>query len=60
LLDNLYVNNVHLHVGVLLGLLAFVVQIGKPANQQIGKSANRQIGESASQRVSESASQPTD
>jgi putative inorganic carbon (HCO3(-)) transporter len=25
-LDNLYVNNVHLHVGVLLGILAFVVQ----------------------------------
>ena len=42
LLDNLYVNNVHLHVGVLLGLLAFVnQQIGKSANQQIGKSANR-------------------
>jgi O-antigen ligase len=26
LLDNLYVNNVHLHVGVLLGLLAFIIQ----------------------------------
>ena len=26
LLDNLYVNNVHLHVGVFLGLLAFVLQ----------------------------------
>ncbi len=26
LLDNLYVNNVHLHIGVLLGLLAFLVQ----------------------------------
>jgi O-antigen ligase len=25
-LDNLYVNNVHLHVGVMLGLLAFLVQ----------------------------------
>ena len=25
-LDNLYVNNVHLHIGVLLGLLAFIVQ----------------------------------
>jgi putative inorganic carbon (HCO3(-)) transporter len=25
-LDNLYVNNVHLHIGVLLGILAFVVQ----------------------------------
>jgi O-antigen ligase len=25
-LDNLYVNNVHLHIGVLLGLLAFVVR----------------------------------
>jgi putative inorganic carbon (HCO3(-)) transporter len=25
-LDNLYVNNVHLHIGVLLGLLAFLVQ----------------------------------
>ena len=45
LLDNLYVNNVHLHVGVLLGLLAFVIQqTDKSANQQIGKSANRQIG----------------
>jgi O-antigen ligase len=26
LLDNLYVNNVHLHIGVLLGLAAFVIQ----------------------------------
>lgn len=26
LLDNLYVNNVHLHIGVLLGLTAFIVQ----------------------------------
>jgi len=26
LLDNLYVNNVHLHVGVLLGMLAFLGQ----------------------------------
>jgi O-antigen ligase len=26
LLDNLYVNNVHLHLGVLLGLLAFVIR----------------------------------
>jgi O-antigen ligase len=26
LLDNLYVNNVHLHIGVLLGLAAFIVQ----------------------------------
>ena len=26
LLDNLYVNNVHLHIGVMLGFLAFVVQ----------------------------------
>jgi putative inorganic carbon (HCO3(-)) transporter len=25
-LDNLYVNNVHLHIGVLLGLLAFIIQ----------------------------------
>jgi O-antigen ligase len=31
LLDNLYVNNVHLHVGVFLGLLAFVIQ---QTNQQ--------------------------
>jgi putative inorganic carbon (HCO3(-)) transporter len=31
LLDNLYVNNVHLHIGVLLGLLAFVIQ---QTNQQ--------------------------
>jgi hypothetical protein len=44
LLDNLYVNNVHLHVGVLLGLLAFIVQ-------QTSKSANRQIGTSANQRA---------
>jgi len=42
LLDNLYVNNVHLHVGVLLGLLAFIVQ-------QTSKSANRQVGKSVSQ-----------
>jgi O-antigen ligase len=26
LLDNLYVNNVHLHIAVLLGILAFVIQ----------------------------------
>jgi O-antigen ligase len=26
LLDNLYVNNVHLHIGVLLGLLVFIIQ----------------------------------
>jgi O-antigen ligase len=26
LLDNLYVNNVHLHVGVMLGLLAFIIR----------------------------------
>ncbi len=26
LLDNLYVNNVHLHIGVLLGVLAFIVE----------------------------------
>ena len=26
LLDNLYVNNIHLHIGVLLGILAFIVQ----------------------------------
>jgi putative inorganic carbon (HCO3(-)) transporter len=31
LFDNLYVNNVHLYVGVLLGLLAYIVQ---QANQQ--------------------------
>jgi putative inorganic carbon (HCO3(-)) transporter len=32
-LDNLYVNNVHLHVGVFLGLLAFIVQqTNQPAN----------------------------
>lgn len=30
-LDNLYVNNVHLHIGVLLGLLAFIIQ---QTNQQ--------------------------
>ena len=33
-LDNLYVNNVHLHIGVLLGLLAFIIrQIDKSANE---------------------------
>jgi O-antigen ligase len=26
LLDNLYVNNVHLHIGVMLGLLAYVIR----------------------------------
>ena len=35
LLDNLYVNNVHLHVGVLLGLLAFMIQrVSEAANQR--------------------------
>jgi len=33
LLDNLYVNNVHLYIGVLLGLLAFVVQRTRMAGQ---------------------------
>ena len=33
--DNLYVNNVHLHIGVLLGLLAFIIQqIEKTTNDQ--------------------------
>lgn len=33
LLDNLYVNNIHLHIGVLLGLLAFIIQqTNKPTN----------------------------
>ncbi len=33
LFDNLYVNNVHLHIGVLLGLLAFVIQqTNQPTN----------------------------
>jgi O-antigen ligase len=57
-LDNLYVNNVHLHVGVLLGLLAFVVN--KSANQQIGKSANRRVSESASQPTDQSTNRPVD
>ena len=30
--DNLYVNNVHLHVGVWLGILAFVVQRTRTAD----------------------------
>jgi len=34
LLDNLYVNNVHLYIGVLLGLLAFVVRRTRMAEQQ--------------------------
>ena len=64
LLDNLYVNNVHLHVGVLLGVLAFVVrqasksangQICKSANGQISKSANLQMGKSANLQIGESA-----
>jgi O-antigen ligase len=34
LLDNLYVNNVHLYIGVLLGLLAYVIQAtNQPTNQ---------------------------
>jgi O-antigen ligase len=46
LLDNLYVNNVHLHVGVLLGLLAFIVQVSADEyadeyiRPQVSKSAN--------------------
>jgi len=32
-LDNLYVNNVHLHVGVMLGLLTFVMQRTRIAGQ---------------------------
>ena len=42
LLDNLYVNNVHLHIGVLLGILAFVVQqVDESANRRISKPINR-------------------
>ena len=33
-LDNLYVNNVHLHIGVLLGLLAFIMRRTRIAGQQ--------------------------
>lgn len=37
--DNLYVNNVHLHIGVLLVLLAFIIQqIEKTTNDQTGYS----------------------
>ena len=57
-LDNLYVNNVHLHIGVLLGLLAFV--ISKSANRQIGKSANRRVSESASRQANQLTNRPTD
>ncbi|MGD2176350.1 MAG: O-antigen ligase family protein [Anaerolineae bacterium] len=38
LLDNLYVNNVHLHIGVLLGLLGFVIQ----QTHQLGLTHERQ------------------
>jgi putative inorganic carbon (HCO3(-)) transporter len=39
LLDNLYVNNVHLHIGVLLGILDFVVrQVARQTNK---KTANQ-------------------
>jgi O-antigen ligase len=35
LFDNLYVNNVHLHIGVLFGLLAYIVKrVGESANEQ--------------------------
>jgi len=44
-LDNLYVNNVHLHVAVLLGLLAFII---------------RRVSESASQRNILNADQISD
>jgi putative inorganic carbon (HCO3(-)) transporter len=37
LFDNLYVNNVHLYVGVLLGLLAYIVQ---QTNQRTSKPTN--------------------
>jgi len=58
LLDNLYVNNVHLHIGVMLGLLAFVVQW--TANQRIGESVNEQISKSANQQICKSANRPAD
>jgi len=48
LLDNLYVNNVHLHIGAMLGLLAFIAR-------QTNESASQRISESSSQRTSESA-----
>jgi hypothetical protein len=48
LLDNLYVNNVHLHVGVLLGILAFVVR-QTDASERIGESANLQVCKSTDQ-----------
>jgi O-antigen ligase len=44
LLDNLYVNNVHLLVGVLLGTLVFIVQeTGEEASERISESANGRI-----------------
>jgi len=45
LLDNLYVNNVHLHIGAMLGLLAFITrQTNESANQRVVESANQRIG----------------
>lgn len=41
-LDNLYVNNVHLHIGVLLGLLAFVI---RRTNRRACPERSRRAGE---------------
>ncbi len=38
-LDNLYVNNVHLHIGVLLGLLAFLLRQVRQADPGIAQQA---------------------
>ena len=41
-LDNLYVNNVHLHIGVLLGLLVFIIQQrNHHKNQETRQQANQ-------------------
>ena len=61
LLDNLYVNNVHLHIGVMLGLLAFVVQrAGESASQRISESANVQICKSANRPADRVTNRPID
>ena len=50
LLDNLYVNNVHLLVGVLLGILVLIVrETGEEASERISRSANLQVCKSANQ-----------
>lgn len=61
LLDSLYVNNVHLHIGVMLGILAFIVeQTQKPANRPPDQSTNRLPDQSTTRPPDQVTTRPID